>query len=170
MKLCINSGCKHELDDYQQRCPYCGWSQKTINFDKKKEMEDKIETYDNEAWIPYRKRNIIVTIYMYFAIVGNILACLVDFFPKQAWGSNYPDSAIPLSILNGVLGIVNIIAFVMLLNWRKKGILLLAISGTAGMFLGMMTSNFPWSILGLLVCFLILRLERDGKSCWEQLS
>lgn len=21
MKLCINSGCKHELDDYQERCP-----------------------------------------------------------------------------------------------------------------------------------------------------
>lgn len=30
MKQCINNQCKHELDDYQDRCPYCGWSQKSF--------------------------------------------------------------------------------------------------------------------------------------------
>ena len=30
MKICINNQCKHELDDYQERCPYCGWSQKSF--------------------------------------------------------------------------------------------------------------------------------------------
>ena len=37
MKLCINSGCKHALDDYQERCPFCGWSQKSFKIDKSDE-------------------------------------------------------------------------------------------------------------------------------------
>ena len=134
MKLCINSGCKHELDDYQERCPYCGWSQKSFKIDKSDEKRnadlsnttfDQYIDFSNEAFVPHKERNAFVSIWLYFSIVANILMSLINFFPKQAWGSNYPDAAIPLSIVGGVFGVINIIAIIMLLNWRKSGFLLL---------------------------------------------
>lgn len=72
--------------------------------------------------------------------VANVLVSLTNFFPKQAWGSNYPDAAIPLSIVSGVSGVTNIIAIIMLLNWRKSGFLLLTISSIIGGLLAMLTS------------------------------
>ena len=178
MKLCINSGCKHELDDYQERCPYCGWSQKSFKIDKSDEKNadlsnttfDQHTDFSNEAFVPHKERNAFVTIWLYFSIVANVLVSLINFFPKQAWGSNYPDAAIPLSIISGIFGIINIIAIIMLLNWRKSGFLLLTISSIIGGLLAMLTSSFPVGLLGIVVWYFILQIKKDGKSCWEQLS
>ena len=95
---------------------------------------------------------------------------LINFFPKQAWGSNYPDDAIPLSIVCGVFEVINIIAIIMLLNWRKSGFLLLTISSIIGGFLAILTSSFPVGLMGIVVWYFILQIKKDGKSCWEQLS
>lgn len=179
MKLCINSGCKHELDDYQERCPYCGLSQKAFKIDKSDEKRnadlsnttfDQHTDFSNEAFVPHKERNAFVSIWLYFSIVANVLVSLINFFPKQAWGSNYPDAAIPLSIVSGVFGVINIIAIIMLLNWRKSGFLLLIISSIIGGLLAMLTSSFPVELLGIVVWYFILQIKKDGKSCWEQLS
>lgn len=116
------------------------------------------------------ERNAFVSIWLYFSIVANVLMSLINFFPKQAWGSNYPDDAIPLSIVCGVFGVINIIAIIMLLNWRKSGFLLLTISSIIGGLLAMLTSSFPVGLLGIVVWYFILQIKKDGKSCWEQLS
>lgn len=179
MKLCINSGCKHELDDYQERCPYCGWSQKSFKIDKSDEKRnadlsnttfDQHADFSNEAFDPYKERNAFVTIWLYFLIVGNVLMSLISFFPKQAWGSNYPDAAIPLSIISGIFGIINIIAIIMLLNWRKSGFLLLVTSSIIVGMLAMIASSLPVGLLGIVVLYFILQIKKNGKSCWEQLS
>ena len=94
---------------------------------------------------------------------------LINFFPKQAWGSNYPDDAIPLSIVCGVVGVINIIAIIMLLNWRKSGFLLLTISSIIGGFLAILTSSFPVGLMGIVVWYFILQIKKDGKSCWVKL-
>lgn len=179
MKLCINSGCRHELDDYQERWPYCGWSQKSFNINKSDEKKNadlsnttfaQHTDFSNEAFVPYKEWNAFVSICLYFSIVGNVLVSLIDFFPKQAWGSDYPDAAIPLSIVSGVFGIINITAIIMLLNWRKRGFLLLAISNIIGGFSAMLTSSFPVGLLGIVVWYFTLQIRKNGKSCWEQLS
>ena len=49
MKQCINNQCKHELDDYQDRCPYCGWSQKSFKSVTPKnvgDLQDKVKLND----------------------------------------------------------------------------------------------------------------------------
>ena len=69
MKQCINNQCKHELDDYQDRCPYCGWSQKCFKSVTPKnvgDLQDKVKL--NEE--PLRKRHGCVTTYI-FILLGS---------------------------------------------------------------------------------------------------
>lgn len=166
MKICINNSCKHELDDYQERCPYCGRLQKDYLYGAKK-MEFELE---HEAVHSNRERNLVVTIWLYVVIVVNVLCCLINFFPKEAWGSRFPDSAIPLSVMSGIIGIITIIAIVMLLNWKKNGFWLLFFANIVGAILSMFMSVFPFGIIGFVILYLILQLKKKGKSCWEQLS
>lgn len=181
MKICINSGCRHELEDYQERCPYCGWSQKTMANSDKTVAEDNLWPECDEDDVecePCKERHTIVTLWLYFALVTNAIMCLIDFFPKIAWGKDFPDSAIWMSVVSGVFGIVNIIAIVMLLNWKRIGFWLLVISSFAGLVLtcvanivlSVLTSSFPWGVVGIFVWFGILQIRKNGKSCWEQLS
>lgn len=82
MKQCINNQCKHDLDDYQDRCPYCGWSQKSFKSVTPKnvgDLQDKVKL--NEE--PLRKRHGCVTTYIFISIFVGIITSIISFFPKE---------------------------------------------------------------------------------------
>ena len=100
MKQCINNQCKHELDDYQERCPYCGWSQKSfkrVTPQNVGELQDKVKLNED----PLRKRHGCVTTYIFISIFVGIITSVIFFFPKEFWGSRFPDAAVPMSIVAG---------------------------------------------------------------------
>lgn len=73
-------------------------------------------------------------------------------------------------MVSGVFGLVNVVAIVLLLNWKKNGFVLLVISSLVNASLAVILSTIPWGIIGLIIWYLILQLKKNGKTCWEQLS
>lgn len=169
MKQCINNQCKHELDDYQERCPYCGWSQKSfakIIPQKVSELQDEVKLNDE----PLKKRHGCITTWLCISIFVGVITSVISFFPKEFWGSRFPDAAIPLSIVTGCLGIVDIIAIAMILAWKRSGFLLHCVLGVISCVITLQLGNVQFAIygfVGIVACYLILQIRKDGKSCWE---
>lgn len=169
MKICINNQCKHELDDYQERCPYCGWSQKSfakIIPQKKSELQG--DAKQNEE--PLRKRHGCVTTWFCISIFVGVITSVVSFFPKEFWGSRFPDAAIPMSIVTGCLCIVDIVAVALMLAWKKIGFFLYCIIGIISCILTLQLGNVQFAIygfVGLIALYLVLQIKKNGKSCWE---
>lgn len=96
---------------------------------------------------------------------------MADLFPKWAWGRDFPDEAVSLSIIAGIFGFVNMVASIMLLNWKMSGFVILFISCLWSTSISVYFYEMPWgTIISLIVWFWILQIKKNGKSCWEQLS
>lgn len=163
MKICINSSCKAELDDYMERCPECGRLQKITNKPPKKEIES-----DN---IVIQERHGFITFWLWAIIIGNILMAGVSFFPKAMYGSDYPDAYVIFSIISGLFAIPNVIGAFMLLAWKKAGFWILAISAICGgLFAFFTTGALPVGLLGLLILYFVLRITKNGIRYWDCLD
>lgn len=172
MKQCINNQCKHELDDYQDRCPYCGWSQKSFKSVTPKnvgDLQDKVKL--NEE--PLRKRHGCVTTYIFISIFVGIITSIISFFPKEFWGSRFPDAAVPMSIVAGCLSVIDIVAIAMMLAWKKIGFFLYCVIGIVCCIITLQMGNIQFAIygfVGIIVYYLVLQIKKDGKSCWENME
>lgn len=172
MKQCINNQCKHELDDYQERCPYCGRSQKSFESvipQRVNELQD--ESKQNE--VPIRKRHGCVTTWFCISIFVGIITSVTSFFPKEFWGSRFPDAAVPMSIVTGFLSIVDIVAIALMFAWRKIGFFLYCVIGIVSCIITLQMGNIQFAIygfVGIIVYYLILQIKKDGKSCWENMK
>ena len=95
---------------------------------------------------------------------------MVSFFPKEFWGSRFPDAAIPMSIVTGCLCIVDIVAVALMLAWKKIGFFLYCIIGIISCILTLQLGNVQFAIygfVGLIALYLVLQIKKNGKSCWE---
>ena len=170
MKKCTNPSCGHQLEDYQDRCPYCGRSQKVRNLSSLNIARPAPEPEPEPIAYEYKNRNKGVTIWLWFAVVVNIFVCVCDFNPKMAWGSDFPDSQMLLSYAGGVLSIANVVGTAMILCWKKSGFYILAATSVIGAAFSVFMSRFPMGLVGIVVWFIILQAKKNGKSCWEQLE
>lgn len=172
MKQCINNQCKHELDDYQERCPYCGWSQKSfkrVTPQNVGELQDKVKLNED----PLRKRHGCVTTYIFISIFVGIITSVIFFFPKEFWGSRFPDAAVPMSIVTGCLSVIDVVAIAMMLAWKKIGFFLYCVIGIVCCIITLQMGNIQFAIygfVGIIVYYLVLQIKKDGKSCWENME
>lgn len=161
MKICINNACKAELEDYVERCPNCGRLQKQFDFEKYiDEQKPSIETIHERNWF--------ITFWLWVIIVGNVLMAIISFFPKTMWGKNYPDDFVIPSIVPGLFCIINVIGAFILLYWKKMGFYLIALSAVIGGIFSFITvKSLPVGLVGLALLWSILRIKRNGISCWD---
>lgn len=164
MKQCINNTCKAELEDYQERCPQCGWLQKKIEIT---ELQQKKETDD----VVIKERHGFITFWLWLLIVSNILFAIVAFFPKTMWGRNYPDEYVMVSVFSGVLTLINVIGEFLLLAWKRVGFTIIAISSTiVAMTLFTKMESIPVGLIGVVVLWFVLKIKKHGISYWDAMK
>ena len=173
MKTCVNEQCKAMLDDYVTRCPHCGRLQLkkeiAVQTPKPDAARDEIDNTEYLC-VPLRKRNGFVTFWLWLILVGNMLAAVTSFFPKRMWGRDFPDQLVIISVISGVLCLVSAFGAQMLLNWKKRGFMVIVVSAACNALIALVsTGSFPVGIVGVVLLWMILQLKKDGKSCWEQM-
>lgn len=164
MKICINTACKAELEDYVERCPDCGRLQKQLDFEK---LVDE-QKPPQETIV---ERNGFITFWLWVVIVGNILMAIISFFPITMWGRNYPDDYVIPSIVSGFFGIINVIGAVMLLSWRKIGFTIIVLSAlVGGVFSFITVKSLPVGLVGVVILWFILNLKKGGVPYWDAMK
>lgn len=88
MKQCRNNNCKHELEDNQNRCPYCGWTQNTKALFKENSETDNCEK-NGEQLVEIKERNAFVTVWIYLAIVSNFFSVYGRLISEMGLGSRF---------------------------------------------------------------------------------
>lgn len=172
MKQCINNQCKHELEDYQERCPYCGRSQKSFERvipQHVSELQGQVKLNEESL----RKRHGCVTTWLCLSIFVGIVTSVISFFPKEFWGSRFPDAAVPMSIVTGCLCVIDIVAIAMMLAWKKIGFFLYCVIGIVSCIITLQMGNVQFAIygfVGIIVYYLVLQINKEGKSYWENME
>ena len=168
MKKCINRACNAELEDYQERCPNCGLIQSRIQSkDDITPSNKKMET-ESESTV---ERHGFITFWLWTIIVGNIIMAIIEFFPKEMWGSNYPDEYVVPSIISGFFSIINVVGAFVLLSWKREGYYIIAVSVVLGSCIAMiMTGALPIGIVGLMILWAVLQIKKNGVSYWKILE
>lgn len=158
MKRCVNSACRAELEDYMERCPECGRTQKQIEVTVE-------ETQTNCAVV--KERHGFVTFWLWLIAVGNLLMAIISFFPKFMWGSSFPDAYVVYSIVDGLFGLINVVGAAFLLSWKKLGFAILFVSGICGGLFGLITvGSMPVGLVGLVILWLVLQKKKNGVPYW----
>lgn len=164
MKYCINNACKAELDDYQERCPYCGRLQ--IKNDNEKTVQS--QSHKN---VSIKDRHGFVTFWLWTIIIANMLMAIVEFFPKTMWGDNYPDNMVGVSIFSGILCIIRVLGAYMLLSWNKLGFIIIVISSIIDGLLELaIIHTFPYNIFAIILLWYILKIKCNGISFWDAMK
>lgn len=136
-------------------------------------METQVEK-SNEGFDSTSKRGErpgFVTFWLWLIIIGNVIAAIIDLFPKTMWGSRYPDDYVIPSIILGVLSIISVVGACLLLNQKKAGFTLIALSAIVGGLIGIIAmGSIPYSIVGLVILWLILKIKKNDVPYWDTLD
>ena len=161
MKRCINRTCNAELEDYQERCTECGWSQ------NQKVVEKPAPAQEEEEETPVAERHGCVTTWLWFVIVVNTVAS----FLLLVFGIFDQESFEFVDIIYGLFGIVTVIGAFMILKWLKIGFYMIVISNVlANIIAFAATGDRPTGLLGLFVLWAVLQIKKNGVSCWKALK
>lgn len=162
MKKCCNNQCGAELEDYQRICPQCGCVQKIKPFVKKTEkIIKKIEL----------QRHGFITFWLFSMMIGNAILFFIRLFPKEAWGSDYPDSMVIYSQILAIACPLTIIGVIMLLMWKKNGFYVILFSSLYdGLLVLFLFGSYPIGVLGVLVLYFILGISKNGIPYWEAMD
>lgn len=87
------------------------------------------------------------------------------------WGTNYPDEYVMVSVLVGVLGLLNVVGVFLLLMWKKVGFAIIAVSSTIAALMGLATmGTAPLGLMGLAILWFVLKIEKHGVSYWDSMK
>lgn len=176
MKKCINPACNAELEDYMDRCPECGVAQKrVIVTEKEPEVRNPIRQ-EKESLSPMGTQQVVqrhwfITAWLIFVIIVNVLAGIIQIFPKEMFGRAFSDAYGGISIFSGVMCFINVLGAVLLLNWRKLGFYIFIIVSVIGSFAVLITmSQFPHGLVGVVILWFVLQIRKDGISYWKAMK
>ena len=162
-----------------ERCPDCGWIQKTY------EYKEPVQSQKKETIIP--ERHVFITVWLILIVVGNVIISFSAFFPRLIYGSNLPTPYMIASIVAGVFGLVMVLGAILLLSWDKLGFTLITIAfisdivfcfiymivippnisrALVPMFIILLVKN----CIGYIALRLILNIKKNGVSYWEFLN
>lgn len=120
-----------------------------------------------------KKRNTALTFYLNFMIIANGLASLMNLFLfARVKGKNSGEELVFFAFT--VVCILNIIFVMQIFKWKKSGfnniaylaVIMFCINLVSGISLG----RSILGLTGLLILYVFLQFEKDGKSAWEQLE
>ena len=94
---------------------------------------------------------------------------ILNFFFIEDIMLTYNSGIYNKSIAYLILGLVNIVAAALILNWKKFGFWLIVVTSVASLFVAR-PAVIVSSLIGLIVLVAVLQIKLDGVSCWEQLG
>ena len=120
-----------------------------------------------------KKRNKALTFYLNFMLIANGLAFLMNLFAfAKLKGKNSGEELVFFAF--SIVCVLNIIFVMQIFKWKKSGfnniaylaVIMFCINLVTGISLG----RSILGLTGLLVLYVFLQFEKDGKSAWEQLE
>ena len=115
-----------------------------------------------------KKRLLFLTFWLWAIIIISILLVLV--YALKPTNTYYDNHAVPY-IICVILGLVNIVAAVLILKWKKLGFWIIVITGVVSLLVCKPAPAFVISsLIGLVVLVAMLQIKVDGVNCWEQLE
>lgn len=147
--------CNGEVSAFMPRCPHCGAELQVQELPK--------------------KRAIIVSIYLWFATVINGLLTTLYFIcmftDKGAWSAYEPMSQ---RVTEFVISAVTLTGFIMLLSWKRLGLIILSIVVIINTITALLNDVGPVFTIGpaagWLLLMLMLKIKKDGVSCMNHLD
>ncbi|MCM4166059.1 MULTISPECIES: hypothetical protein [unclassified Arenibacter] len=114
-----------------------------------------------------QKRNIVLTIYLYFTLFIGI------YFLKEDFQNVFNDSDFD-NVFLLIVGVADIIFTFMILDWRKFGFYGLLVTSLLLMIFNLISGyGLLISLLGFfgfIIIFLLLQLKKKGVSGWKNLK
>lgn len=120
-----------------------------------------------------KKRNKALTFYLNFMIVANGLASLMNLFLfAKVKGKSSGEELVFFAF--SIVCVLNIIFVLQIFKWKKAGFnniaYLAIIMFCINLFTGISLGRSVLGLTGLLILYVFLQFEKDGKSAWEQLE
>lgn len=120
-----------------------------------------------------KKRNKALTFYLNFMLIANGLALLMNLFLfAKIKGKNSGEELVFFAF--SVVCVLNIIFVMQIFKWKKSGFnniaYLAVIMFCINLFSGISLGRSILGLTGLLILYVFLQFEKDGKSAWEQLE
>ena len=127
------------------------------------------------------QRNGFVTFWLWLILIANVISairCAFVYYDQSAW---MPSDIQTILLVSGGASLFVAIGAIVLLNWKKAGFWMIVLASllSDGLLLWL-ESNYRIafdselmiisSIVGLLILFLVLRIKKNGLSCWSQLK
>ena len=128
-----------------------------------------------EEILQSKKRNIIVTIFLFFTIVIDMYGVYSNFFGNQTEiinNSNISSKAIMICF--GIFGIIDIFLIILILKWSKKAFWAICLISLITFFINIFTGvGLTVSLIGfsgLLLLYGVLQIKSKQKSAWKNLE
>ena len=116
------------------------------------------------------ERHGFVTFWLWLGLIVNVIGILIpSSFYKEFY---YTETAIFIKVMSGIM----VISYILLLNWRIFGFILICIIGFIGVFINMYYLGWGFGlsifsyIISILILWGILHIKEDGISTWEYLN
>ena len=122
-----------------------------------------------------KQRHGCATAWLIVMIIGNSLTATIYLFASELITEN---SVVPISddmtLFMGMVGILNLLFAVMLLQWKKWAFwgiaATTALTFATNLSLGLGVSSSILGFLGIIALYGILQIKKDGLSTWDNLE
>ena len=132
----------------------------------------RAETNAPDELVTQKERHGFVSVWLVIMIVTNIFTTMTNLIAGfEAINSYSP----PLWVYfcSSALCLLNVVAAVLLLNWKKIGFWMIAVSAACSMLINLYAVGvgFVWiSLIGVGILWAVLQIRKNGISCWKQLE
>ncbi len=122
-----------------------------------------------------KERHGCVTTWLIFMIIANSITAILYLFAGDMISQNFPgEISTTTIILLGIMGNINIVFAILLLNWNKIGFWGFLVVSIAGLFinlsLGLGIGQSLLGLIGIIVLFGVLQIKKDNVSAWDNLD
>ena len=192
MKKCSNPGCGAEIEDYMERCPYCGLRQTSMSLEEKVEKWNMSKTMSHSGSYQHQatgsndkhKRNAFITFWLWLGLIGNVVGGIYILITPSGFINLFTPSGLYLNIDSDVAVWLRLSAgfalfaawgCFLLLNWVKMGFFVYSASVLVNVLMGALVSGTPiWAMapiaVGIVVMFGVLHLRKNGVAYWDALE
>ena len=128
--------------------------------------EERQDSRSNVSQPANKKRHWFVTSYLVLMLLFNIFAVVAGIVSFES------------SLIFGlVLSILKIVAYILLLRWKKKGFWVMTVGAACALCEALIRAIQPGiyselftSVISVTLLFAILQIRKNGVSCWKQLE
>lgn len=133
-------------------------------------MEELLDDFDKEEKEVIKSRHGCVTTYLVLMIIVNSITALTYF----SRNNSIPNISNGLVIVLGIIGTLNVIFAVLLLQYKKIGFYGFVVSSiitfVLNTMIGIDVGKALLGLVGIAIFYAILQIKQDNNSAWQHLE